>query len=733
MAATILRQSSSRIGIGATVWGECGSRIGIGPTVWGECGGDKRDGKGVLCGGGRSQATERSFFGTSPSDLGRVLIRRRSSATLKLGVRSVSGPAKRHVSTMTASTQAVGLRLRAGGMSASASASPSPRWRAPEAICWTTTTFSSSSCCCSQPLPGRRASACCSRLAYVSATRSVPCRRSSNPPLSFASPRVPRRATRGSKRMTPPWKRIAVRSRADAAVQHTLSPPDVESETTPKTTTTTTITTATRVPQVEHEAMATTDAAAPPSPSSLPSSSSSRSALLLDPNTATVRPSTTAPSSSSASPPPSSSPSSSSSSSSFSSSSSSFPSSSPSSPSSTTASSVSSASPPSPLSASVLPTGSAASPAALPASASTVLAASAPAKEKYAATTKMSMEDRVFESVVRRAARIGARGRYSYNLSPPPLPSPAASAAANISFWQLQAAYRRCGRICADFAKTFYLGTKLMTDERRRAIWAIYVWCRRTDELVDGPRESQATPDELDRWERRLEDLFAGKPYDILDAALTDTISAFPIDIQPFRDMIEGMRMDLTKTRYQNFDELYLYCYNVAGTVAVMTTPVMGIDRDSTASTESVYAAAMALGIANQLTNILRDVGEDMSRGRIYLPLDELEDFGIHEREIRHGHLTERWRKCMGFQIQRARHYFDKAESGVGDLTKASRLPVWASLIIYRQILDKIEENEYDNFTKRAYVRDWQKVSSLVEAFVRSQAPPTRRQMNWFR
>uniref|UniRef100_A0A804PTT1 15-cis-phytoene synthase n=1 Tax=Zea mays TaxID=4577 RepID=A0A804PTT1_MAIZE len=175
----------------------------------------------------------------------------------------------------------------------------------------------------------------------------------------------------------------------------------------------------------------------------------------------------------------------------------------------------------------------------------------------------------------------------------------------------LKEAYDRCGEICEEYAKTFYLGTMLMTEERRRAIWAIYVWCRRTDELVDGPNANYITPTALDRWEKRLEDLFTGRPYDMLDAALSDTISRFPIDIQPFRDMIEGMRSDLRKTRYNNFDELYMYCYYVAGTVGLMSVPVMGIATESKATTESVYSAALALGIANQLTNILRDVGEE--------------------------------------------------------------------------------------------------------------------------
>lgn len=100
----------------------------------------------------------------------------------------------------------------------------------------------------------------------------------------------------------------------------------------------------------------------------------------------------------------------------------------------------------------------------------------------------------------------------------------------------LEEAYERCGQVTSEYAKTFYLGTQLMTPEKARAVWAIYVWCRRTDELVDGPNASRITPAALDRWEERLEALFDGRPYDALDAALTDTVSRFPVDIQPFRE-----------------------------------------------------------------------------------------------------------------------------------------------------------------------------------------------------
>nr|GMC62474.1 phytoene synthase 2, chloroplastic [Ipomoea batatas] len=331
----------------------------------------------------------------------------------------------------------------------------------------------------------------------------------------------------------------------------------------------------------------------------------------------------------------------------------------------------------------------------------------------------MSSEQKVYDVVLKQAALVNRRLRSIDNLEVKPdivLPG---------DLGVLSEAYDRCGEVCAEYAKTFYLGTMLMTPERRRAIWAIYVWCRRTDELVDGPNASHITPTALDRWEARLEDVFRGRPFDMLDAALSDTVSRFPVDIQPFRDMIEGMRMDLWKSRYDNFDELYLYCYYVAGTVGLMSVPVMGIAPESKATTESVYNAALALGIANQLTNILRDVGEDARRGMVYLPQDELAQAGLSDEDIYAGKVTDKWRNFMKKQIKRARKFFDEAERGVTELSSASRWPVWASLLLYRKILDEIEANDYNNFTRRAYVSKPKKLLALPIAYAKAVIRPS--------
>lgn len=334
----------------------------------------------------------------------------------------------------------------------------------------------------------------------------------------------------------------------------------------------------------------------------------------------------------------------------------------------------------------------------------------------------LSSEQKVYDVVLKQAALVNRQLRSRDDLDLDVKPDIVVPGTLSL----LSEAYDRCGEVCAEYAKTFYLGTLLMTPERRKAIWAIYVWCRRTDELVDGPNASHITPTALDRWEARLEDLFRGRPFDMLDAALSDTVAKFPIDIQPFKDMIEGMRTDLRKSRYRNFDELYLYCYYVAGTVGLISVPVMGIAPDSKATTESVYNAALALGIANQLTNILRDVGEDARRGRVYLPQDELAQAGLSDEDILAGKVTDKWRIFMKKQIKRARMFFDGAEKGVIELSPASRWPVWASLLLYRQILDEIEANDYNNFTKRAYVSKAKKLITLPIAYARSMVGPLR-------
>ena len=289
-------------------------------------------------------------------------------------------------------------------------------------------------------------------------------------------------------------------------------------------------------------------------------------------------------------------------------------------------------------------------------------------------------------------------------------------------------AYELCRQITAEYAKTFYLGTLLMPKDKSKAIWAIYAWCRLTDELVDGVKAQFTTNETLAEWEQQLESIFAGYPLDDTDVALVDTIQHYPMGIQPFRDMIAGQQMDLVKNRYQTFEELQLYCYRVAGTVGLMSNAVLGIGADADGvpweREKPIYVPtqeAISLGMAMQLTNILRDVGEDAQRDRIYLPLEDLHAFNYTEADLLAGVVDERWKAIMKFQIKRARKYYKQAEIGIRYLIRDSRLPVWASLMLYQGILNEIEANNYDVFNQRAFVSKPKKTLSLPIAWLRAQ------------
>ena len=297
------------------------------------------------------------------------------------------------------------------------------------------------------------------------------------------------------------------------------------------------------------------------------------------------------------------------------------------------------------------------------------------------------------------------------------------------SISQLDQAYEICRKETQQWAKTFYLGTLLLPQEKRKAIWAIYVWCRRTDEIMDSAEASTKSQDELsdnlNEWEENTKNVFKGNIKSELDSVLLDTIEKYPQSIQPYLDMIDGQRMDLNKFRYKDFDELKLYCYRVAGTVGLMTQNVMGIDSAYTSAPWSALPdpseAAIALGIANQLTNILRDVGEDRQRGRIYLPQVDIEKFNYSEEELLQGKINKQWKSLMNFQLTRAREWFQKSEDGIKWLSSDARWPVWTSLRLYRGILDSIERLDYDVFNNRAFVKNSVKALEIPISFLISR------------
>jgi len=289
----------------------------------------------------------------------------------------------------------------------------------------------------------------------------------------------------------------------------------------------------------------------------------------------------------------------------------------------------------------------------------------------------------------------------------------------------ITSAYKESGEVTEAFAKTFYLGTMLLPPKSREAIWAIYVWCRRTDEIVDAPRDNDDDMlSDLSSWEMRLENLWNyGDVVDAYDLCLLDVRIKYPeLEITPFMDMIRGMLMDvpgLGQERYNNFDELHLYCYRVAGTVGLMSLPIFGTAPGVTY--EQAREPALSLGVALQITNILRDVGEDATeRGRVYLPEEDMAQFGVTKTQILEQRVDENYINLMKYEIAKARNYYERARRGVFMLAPESRLPVQTSLDAYGTILAKIEENGYDTLTTRAYVGKWEKLSIIPFSWYRT-------------
>lgn len=281
---------------------------------------------------------------------------------------------------------------------------------------------------------------------------------------------------------------------------------------------------------------------------------------------------------------------------------------------------------------------------------------------------------------------------------------------------RLKRAYAHCRAITRKHAKTFYMATRFLPNHKQRSIFAIYGLCRYLDDLVDEAEdlmfdqkiEREEIIRKLDRFQVKLVDTFKGKPQsDPILIAFSDSLNRFNISIDLPLELMEGVKMDLHKNRYNNFQELYDYSYKVASVVGLMTSEVFGY------SNPDALKHAVDLGIAMQLTNILRDVGEDLQRDRIYLPADELKQFGITEENLFEHRIDDSFIEFIKFQIRRAREYYDSADKGILMLNRDSRLPVALARENYSRILNKIEENNYNVFEHRAFLNSTEKLSMV--------------------
>jgi phytoene synthase len=284
----------------------------------------------------------------------------------------------------------------------------------------------------------------------------------------------------------------------------------------------------------------------------------------------------------------------------------------------------------------------------------------------------------------------------------------------------LECAYWHCEAVTAAYSRSFYLATSLLPASKRRAIRALYAVCRTTDDLVDDCPTDAAVS--LAAWRKRVLAPHPGADDPIL-IAWTDTRLRYQIPQSYVRQFIDGVARDLHSARYATFDDLAAYAYGVASTVGLMSMHIIGC------TDPAAVLYAIKLGVALQLTNILRDVGEDWQRGRLYLPLEELAAYGLTEADIAGGRIDDRWRALMRFQIARARRLYAEARPGIAFLKPDGRLAVTAAAELYRAILQDIEAHDYDVFSRRAQVNTWGKLRRFPGIWWRSRTH-TRRYPN---
>ena len=268
----------------------------------------------------------------------------------------------------------------------------------------------------------------------------------------------------------------------------------------------------------------------------------------------------------------------------------------------------------------------------------------------------------------------------------------------------LEAGFAQAKAITKKYAKTFYFASLFLPKEKQCASYAAYAICKLSDEAVDSPKD-KLQPADLAKIEGMIETTYGNGPTDNpLVSAFRHSVKKYNIPKDYFDEIIAGMHMDLDKNRYASFDELYLYCYRVAGVVGLIMLKILGNDD---AGTEKY---AVRLGVALQLTNITRDIKEDFARGRIYLPQDEMKKYNVSEEDIRDARLNESVVSLLKFQIERARSFYAYAGAGIQCLNGTrSRLVILAIKEIYSRILDEIEKNHYDVFSRRAYVNNFKK------------------------
>lgn len=279
----------------------------------------------------------------------------------------------------------------------------------------------------------------------------------------------------------------------------------------------------------------------------------------------------------------------------------------------------------------------------------------------------------------------------------------------------LERSYAAAERVTAEWAKSFYFASRFLPAPKQRAIFALYDYCRHADNLVDdrGDRPVAEVRAEIAALDAEVRAIHAGQlPSDQRWLALHDTLSRYDVPLDPLTELLVGVATDLEPVEFEDYPTLHQYCCRVAGGVGLMLGPVLG------APMQQFRDLGIGLGVAMQLTNVLRDIGEDLDHGRVYLPREELERFGLTRVDLERRVMTPELTRFMIFQVERARRFFREADPVVGLFPgDGSRLTVRLLQQTYAGILDVIEEQHYDVFRQRAFTTSRRKLAILARAF----------------
>jgi len=283
----------------------------------------------------------------------------------------------------------------------------------------------------------------------------------------------------------------------------------------------------------------------------------------------------------------------------------------------------------------------------------------------------------------------------------------------------LEESFAYCRALTRFHAKSFYFSSAALPRHKKDAAYAVYAFCRFADDLLDEDRVRTGEEKKACRQKLRelLDALYQNEDVKLPFApAFRETVLRYQIPSEYFIELIEGVCMDAGAVRIKTFEELHLYCYRVASVVGLMMSRIFGLKDEKTGCQR-----AIEMGIAMQLTNILRDVKEDMDKGRIYLPEDEMKRFGCSMEDLAKGVVGDCWRNFMKFQIERARSYYREGEKGISLLAPdGSRMAVCLMSTIYAGILDEVERVDYDVFKGRVYVSLVRKLLLALRAWLKA-------------